>query len=274
MRTFTLAALVALAGLPASAQELGAWDADSDGQLDEAEFTEGFLEAEAFDRWDLDDDDQVGLAEFAVGLHDLWDADDDGELTVSEWDDAVDLWFGEDAVNLSVENWDEDGDGTISRSELSAGLRTTDLLDRLDTVSDDGLLGEEELSSGLFDVADADDDGLLGTEEDGLLTELVEALVPTGEEEGTSEEVAALEDDEPIADEEGPFEESPGLDVDEPIIERGEAFTQLPIPCGGADGPGCEEVAARFCETLGYGDPIAALDVEGDLYAIRCEDEL
>ena len=269
MRIVTLAAVAALAGASAAAQEIGAWDANSDGLLEEAEFTEGVLGAGAFDRWDLDDDDLIGFSELASGLYGLWDADSDGELSVSEWDDAVDLWFGEQDVNLSEEAWDEDGNGTISEAEFAEGLQQTDLLARLDTVEDDSMLGEEEFASGLFNVADADDDDLLGEEEDGLLTEIAEFLMPAEEEAEPVTDDDVLEDEEPIGDEEGVIDD----EVDEEPVVFDEVFTQLPIPCGGESG-GCEQVAQRFCETLGYGEPIAFLDVEGSLYAIRCEDEI
>lgn len=59
----------------------------------------------------------------------------------------------------------------------------------------------------------------------------------------------------------------------QPLAVFDEAFMQLPIPCGG-DGESCEQVAQRFCETLGYGAPVAFLDVGGSLYAIRYENEI
>lgn len=275
MRIATLATLAALAGVPASAQDLKAWDPDANGVLDEAEFTEGFLEADIFERWDLDGDDLIGFSELAAGLYALWDANDDGKLSIEEWDDAVDLWFGEQAVNLSVDTWDPDGDGVISLAEFADGLQQSDLLARLDTANGDSLLGEEELATGLFDVIDIDADAVVREEEDGLLTEIMEFLVPDADadEVTVSEDIAA--DEEPVGDEEGVLEDGDEgvLEEDEALVVFDETFKQLPIPCGG-DGGSCEEIAQRFCETLGYGEPIAFLDVQGSLYAIRCEDEI
>ena len=275
MRIVTLAAVAALAGASATAQEIGAWDTNSDGLLEEAEFTEGFLSAGVFGRWDLDGDDLIGFSELSGGLYGLWDADEDGELSVDEWDDAVDLWFGEQDVNLSEEAWDENGDGIISQAEFAEGLQRTDLLARLDTVDDDSLLGEEEFASGLFDVADADEDDQLGEGEDGLLGEIADFLVPASDQEEPAAEEGVLDDEEAIGDEEGPFEDGDEdvLEEDEPLVEFDEAFMQLPIPCG-SENSSCEQVAQRFCEALGYGEPIAFLDVEGSLYVIRCEDEI
>lgn len=267
MRIAILAAAAVLAGATASAQEIGAWDTNSDGLLDDVEFTEGFLGAGVFDGWDLDGDDLIGFNELSSGLYGLWDADEDGELAVAEWDDAVDLWFGEQTVNLAEEAWDEDDDGIISRAEFAEGLQRTDLLARLDTVGGDSMLAEEEFASGLFGVADADEDDLLGEDEDGLLTEIAEFLTPADDEDETGTEGDVSMDVEPV-EEEGSLED----EVEEPVVFD-EVFTQLPIPCGG-DGESCEQVAQRFCETLGHNEPIAFLDVEGSLYAIRCEDEI
>lgn len=269
MRIVTLAAVAALVGASAAAQEIGAWDVNADGLLDEAEFTQGFLDAGVFDRWDLDGDELIGFSELSTGLYGLWDANEDGELAVSEWDNAVDLWFGERDVNLAVETWDENGDGIISQAEFAEGLQTTDLLARLDSAETDGALGEEEFASGLFGVADADEDDFLGEEEDSLLTEIAEFLAPSTDEEEPAAEDDALDDEVPADEEAGLL----GDEEDESLAVFDEAFMQLPIPCG-AEESSCEQVAQRFCDTLGYGEPIAFLDVEGSLYAIRCEDEI
>jgi hypothetical protein len=59
-----------------------------------------------------------------------------------------------------------------------------------------------------------------------------------------------------------------------PVIERGQAFTELPIPCGGDSGDDtCQRTADSFCSTLGYGPPIDFLAAEGALHVIRCKDE-
>ena len=105
---------------------------------------------------------------------------------------------------------------------------------------------------------------MIGGEEDGLLLEFGEWMLG---DEGI----------DPIVDR-APL----GADSDEPpLIERGEAFTQLPIPCGdgSASGDGsqqqrCEPIAARFCEALGYGAPIDFVAAEAQLYVVRCEDEI
>ena len=243
------ATLVALAGAPAAAQGIEDWDLNGDEALDEAEFTQGVRDSGVFDDWDADGDEAIGYSELSSGLYAAWDADDDGELSVDEWDNVVDLWFGEFDVNLSVENWDPDDDGVISETEFAEALEGTDLLARF--AGEDEVLGEDEFASGLFDIADTDEDDRVVDEEDGFFAGVTELFTPE-EERG-----AAVDSD---ADE---------LE----LIERGEAFMQLPIPCGDGQSA-CQQVAVRFCTTLGYGQPIEFLDVNGDLYAIRCEDEI
>ena len=158
-------------------------------------------------------------------------------------------------MNLSVEDWDADGDGAISEVEFAEALEGTDLLARLD--GEDGTFGEDELASGLFDIVDTDEDKFIADEEDSFFTDVAEFFAPE-EEPGIGPDVSASEP----------------MDVDEvQLIERGEAFMQLPIPCGDGE-RGCQEVAGRFCSTLGYGEPIDFLDVGGELYAIRCQDEI
>lgn len=245
-----LTLLAAMAGAPLAAQGIDGWDTDGDGTLGKAEFAQGVLDSGLFDEWDVDDDASIGYPELSDGLYGIWDQSDDGELAVEEWDRAVDLWFGESDVNLRVENWDENGNGVISQAEFASALEETDLLARLG--GEAGSLDEDTLSQGLFDIADADDDDLVAQNEDSLLTDVAEFF--TTDDELSAGATDSMEDA-----------------GDPQLIEHGEAFTQLPVPCGDGSGT-CQDVAARFCTTLGYGDPIDYLDVDDQLYAIRCQD--
>ena len=247
--------LLALVGAPAAAQGVEEWDTNGDGVLAEPEFTQGLLDAGLFDEWDTDRDEVIGLSELSSGLYVTWDADDDGELSIDEWDDAVDLWFGEVDVNLSVENWDADENDVISESEFAEALEETDFLAYL--AGEDEVIREGAFASGLFDIVDANDDDLIAEEEDDFFTD-AEFIAP--------EEEAGIAAEADVSD---PIE---GADEVQ-LIERGEAFTQLPIPCGDGENA-CQDAAARFCATLGYGQPIDFFDVNSELYAIRCQDEI
>ena len=267
---------MAILAAPAAAQTLRAWDTDNDGVIDEAEFRERVFQDGVFDRWDGDDDGLISRTEFVDGIYTLWDTDDDGTLSIGEWDAAVDLWFGEDAVELASEAWDEDGDGMISREELSSALAETDLFARLEDDNDaDHLLSEEEFADGIFGIADADQDMFLGEEEDWFLVDLIELF-------NAPDEAAVLEgaELEPVAAEPAGVDPVAGDDevMGEPVsgvIGREESFVGLPIPCGtGQAGDACADTASRLCTVLGLGDPIDFLEAGGDLYAIRCSDGL
>lgn len=250
------AALLALAGVPAAAQGIDEWDTDGDGMLAEPEFSQGFLDAALFEGWDTDGDLAIGHSELSNGLYAAWDANDDGELSVDEWDGAVDLWFGEVDVNLNVANWDADGNRVIAESEFAEALEETDLLAYF--AGEDEVIREDELASGLFDIADTNEDDLIAEEENAFFTDIAEFVAP--------EEAVGIAAEASVSD--------PLKDTDElQLIEQGEAFMQLPIPCGEGENA-CQDVAARFCATLGYGQPIDFLDVNGELYAIRCQDDI
>lgn len=255
--------VVAMSGA-AMAQPTEAWDRNGDAGIDRDEFSAGLNDAGLFDTWDTDDDDTLSAVELESGLYNAWDLDGDGTLDIAEWDTAVDAWFGEDDVNLSEAAWDGDGDGTISQIEFVDALRRTEFYARFGVDADeDFAIDRDAFTDGLFETADLDGDSLIGSEEDGLLVEFGEWLLG---DEGI----------DPIVD------PNLGADINEPpLIERGEAFTQLPIPCGddGASGEGteqqfCEPIAARFCEALGYGPPIDYVAAEAQLYVVRCEDEI
>lgn len=102
-------------------------------------------------------------------------------------------------------------------------------------------------------LAQEDAGGGASEDEGGLLEETVDWLA--ADEAGATAENQAEDE----------------LAPDDRLIERGEAFTGLEIPCGDE---GCEALAQRFCDTLGYGEPIGFLDMEDRLYVVRCTDDI
>lgn len=245
-----------------SAQDLGAWDADSDGILSRDEFRAGIDTSDTFGEWGADGNAALDSDELLEGIYGLWDADGDARLTVEEWDDSVDRWFGEDAVNLSVGNWDADGDGVISPFEFMRAQENTNLLERVGLDAESDVLTEEDFTDGLFGIADADGDAFLGEEEDIWLTDLLELLNPVEDVDVQDEvELSSAEQDVDVFEDTG----SPDL------LQDGEAFSHLPIPCG-TSGQTCSEVAERFCAALDYDPPLDFLEVDGSLYVVRCAD--
>lgn len=238
-RIMMLTTALAISLSPAAAQSISDWDEDQNGEITRAEFRTGFDEAGLFVTWDRNADDSIAEMEFAEGLYGFWDRNRDGDLSVEEWEDAVDLWIGEGDVDLSASVWDADGDGVISQFEFANAFQKANLIAEFGENEDD-VFNEEELADALFDSADSDDDDLIVITEGGFFATAVEML------------------DDP-------------LETDVNLIEAGEAFTQLPIPCG--TGNDCQQTASNFCSVLGYGKPIDALAVDGQLYVVRCTDD-
>ncbi len=239
-KIIAIAAALAALHTPAAAQDVANWDQDQNGEITRAEFMKGFEEAGLFDSWNRNGDESISELELAEGLYGFWDRNEDGELSVAEWEDGVDLWIGETDVDLATSTWDTDGNGVISQFEFASAFQQTGLVSEF-TNDEDGVFEEEELAETLFAAADNDDDDLISVDEDGFFSAAAEML------------------DDP-------------LEADDSLIEAGEAFSQLPIPCG--SGSDCQQTAANFCSTLGYGKPIDTLAVGGQLYVVRCNDEL
>lgn len=89
------AILAALAAAPAMAQEdIGGWDTDGDGMVNEEEFTEGwgttFGEEDPYSAWDEDGDGMLSEEEFNAGVYDSYDADDSGMIEEPEFGDVGD----------------------------------------------------------------------------------------------------------------------------------------------------------------------------------------
>lgn len=254
---------------PVNAQSLGELDANNDDVIDRAEFHQALGDG-WFDRWDRDGDAGLDATELGDGLFRLWDRDDDGSLSIDEWDRTADLWFGEAAVNLSVSEWDANGDGSISREEFVSAVAETDLFARLEADDDeDELIGEDEFAKGIFDVADVDEDTFLGEDEDWFVTDLIEMFNAPGDED------PALNEGEVDAGAD-PVDADVGVGaVDEPddLVVLDETFVGLPIPCEAEDS-GCRQTAQRFCSVLGFGEPIGFFDSGGQLYAVRCANNI
>ena len=79
------------AAAPAMAQEdMGAWDANDDGVLDNDEFATGFGESGVFGDWDSDGDGSLTEDEFNAGVFGGYDDNGDGTIDESEFGDVGD----------------------------------------------------------------------------------------------------------------------------------------------------------------------------------------
>lgn len=198
MRYALFTFILILVATPALAAAGEQWDANGDGVVGEQAWDAAFAESGTFAKWDSNGDGEVSKTEwdriadpdspYAALAFDL--KDDDGDITEEEWDETF-------AGSDRFDEWDVDGDGVVDESEYSTGLFGTfdansdsniteeewddqfgnasagldrDWFDIWD-VNDDGVLDQNEVSAGLYDYHDADDDGLLGAaewEEEGL----------------------------------------------------------------------------------------------------------
>lgn len=127
---------VSLLAVPAVAQEIGAWDADTDGVISQEEFGTGFGETGVYDEWDADDDGALTENEFNTGI--------------GENEDEFTERFGEDAYS----QWDEDGDGALSEDEFEGGVYSSYDEDESEGIEEPEFsdLGDDMGDGGFWDV--------------------------------------------------------------------------------------------------------------------------
>lgn len=111
-----------LVAAPAFAAEVGEWDQDNDGALNEQELRSGFESSGLFEDWDTDDDGVLSENEFDSGLGDGGDAFNQrfGDTAFTDWDEDGDGSLAEDEFYGGVyAGYDDDGDDVIEEPELS-----------------------------------------------------------------------------------------------------------------------------------------------------------
>lgn len=161
-RTLPLSA--ALAGLCAApALALDPFEFGSEG-VERGAFEGHLTGSETWEAWDRDGDGALGEAERGRAMRALMDLDGDGTLTIAEWDEWVDTRLGRESARLSVAAWDMDGDGRIDAVEFGTAAETLGWYGRYD-VDGDGRWDLTEFTGWLYDIADADGDGVITDEE-------------------------------------------------------------------------------------------------------------
>lgn len=129
---------------------LGACDVDRDGEFDDAEFEQSVEDAGA---------EVADAAE---------EAGENIEAFFAEWDENADRAFDEEEFERwwsdanPFEKWDDDGDDRLNRTEWDGVLYVD--LDAVDA-DGDGVVTRREMSDGLFEALDEDDDGRIDREE-------------------------------------------------------------------------------------------------------------
>lgn len=160
------AAATLLAATAANAQLFG----DEIGtDLDSSRFNQGFAETGYYGALDTDEEDGLSENEFATGLYADYDRDNDLQITEEEFGLGTERYFGGEYAGGAFGDYDADASGYLDQQEFG-GFYGTDYegyYTGLDTDTD-GLLSEEEYSTGLYDTADLDDDQVITIEEEGF----------------------------------------------------------------------------------------------------------
>ncbi len=95
-KVFGIGAVIAtLAAAPVMAQEIGDWDGDTDGTLNQDEFNQGWSENfgdgdSPFDAWDENGDGMLGEDEYNAGVFNSYDSDRNGTIDETEFGDVGD----------------------------------------------------------------------------------------------------------------------------------------------------------------------------------------
>lgn len=95
----------------------GAWDPNTDTQIDENEFFEMFGNGDYYSQWDADGDGMLAEEEWKEGFSDTYeDREYDGAF--GDWDSNSDGYLDSDEYSAGTFNmWDEDGNGYIDNDE-------------------------------------------------------------------------------------------------------------------------------------------------------------
>lgn len=140
------------------------WDNDGNLELSDSEFSEGFGETGTYDAWDRDETAGLSEGEFATGMFSRWDTDNDLQITEEEYEVGTERWYGAD-YDTPFADYDTDGSGYIDTTEFGETW-DSDYYSEWDA-DGDGLLTEEEYTTGVYETADVNDDYVITVEEEG-----------------------------------------------------------------------------------------------------------
>lgn len=134
------------------------WDKDNDALIDYKEFEQAFL-TNYYNDWNLNDDKYLDDEDLLTSTFNIWDLDDNDRLSEKEWIMGFDYYYGNYVVS-AYEVIDEDNDGFISYKEYYDVLDETDFYLEWD-LNTDNQIHKKELSTGVFDRWDIDNDGVI-----------------------------------------------------------------------------------------------------------------
>jgi len=159
--TVTAAVAALLVTTSANAQIFG----DTYGtDLDYDRFNTGFGESGIYDAWDRDDEIGLSESEFGTGVFSDWDRDNDMLISEEEYGLGAGRWYGADYDGVFAD-YDTDATGYLEPAEFGASW-DNDYYTAWDT-DGDGLLSEDEYSTGLYNTSDVDQNMVITVGEEG-----------------------------------------------------------------------------------------------------------
>jgi hypothetical protein len=88
--TVTSIAAALLSAAPVLAQDMGEWDADGDGVVNQEEFNTAWSDVGTYSEWDADGAGSLTEDEFNAGIDGGYDADNSGGIEAPEFGDVGD----------------------------------------------------------------------------------------------------------------------------------------------------------------------------------------
>ena len=142
----------------------GDWDTDTNNEITETEFNEGFGEYGNFEDWDADASGTLDETEFTEGIFDNWDTDGDGTFTENDWNTWSENWFGDNADYGTFDDWDADANNELTATEFEEGFNQYGNYGEWDANADNEV-GETEFNEGIFGLWDENASGTLEEQE-------------------------------------------------------------------------------------------------------------
>lgn len=138
------------------------WDYDNDALINYSEFERTFGK-NYYNDWNQNDDPYLDDEDFLVSTFNIWDVDEDNQLTEEEWIIGFDYYFGNYVIS-AYDVVDENDDDLISYEEYYNVLNDTEFYRDWD-LNEDNIIHEEELTAGVFERWDLENDGVLDVDE-------------------------------------------------------------------------------------------------------------
>lgn len=138
------------------------WDADTDQNWNEDEYSAWSENEGLYSTWDANADGFYDDNEINNGIFTDWDEDEDGFLSNDEYAKGNSAW--EKEYGDHFDTWDANDDNLLDAEEYATGVNDSGLFGDWDTDNDE-VYNEDELNRGFFGTYDRDDDGFVSDSE-------------------------------------------------------------------------------------------------------------